>query len=31
VQAKAILQYKSTKLPQGIYPSSAFSRTQTCI
>jgi len=31
VQAKEIVQCKSTKLPQGTYPTSAFSRIQTCI
>ena len=31
VQAKEILQCKSTKPPQGKYPTSAFSRIQTCI
>jgi len=30
VETKEILQCKSTKQPQGTYPTSAFSRTQTC-
>jgi len=31
IKANEILQCKSTKLPQGTYPTSAFSRIQTCI
>ena len=31
VQAKEILQHKSTKVFQGTYPTSASSRIQTCI